>query len=377
MKKKIYYWSPFLSQIATCKAVINSAASLVKFGKDYESSILNFFGEFNSFNKDIINKNVKLLNFYRFNFQKYLPYRGLLKSRFSFLFFFILGFYPLKKIIKKDNPDYLIIHLITSLPLTLLFLNNFNTKFILRISGFPKMNFLRRIFWKITLKKIHLITCPTKNTVEYMKSLNLVESSKIKLLYDPVIIIEELNEKKNEHIDLKDYYLSVGRLTKQKNFLFLCKAFKKIIENNKDIKLVIAGEGEEKNKILSYINKNNLNKNILLLGYVKNIYPYFVNSKGFILSSLWEDPGFVLVEASFCKTPVLSSNAWPGPVELIKDKYNGILFENDNIESLVSRFEIFKNFDKNSLKINNLKESKKFTQFNHYLKLNKLLSIFY
>ena len=58
------------------------------------------------------------------------------------------------------------------------------------------MNLFRKIFWKITLKKIHLITCPTKNTLEYMKSLNLVDSSKIKLLYDPVLNIKEINKKK-------------------------------------------------------------------------------------------------------------------------------------------------------------------------------------
>ena len=58
------------------------------------------------------------------------------------------------------------------------------------------MNLFRKIFWKIALKKIHLITCPTKNTLEYMKSLNLVDSSKIKLLYDPVLNVKEINKKK-------------------------------------------------------------------------------------------------------------------------------------------------------------------------------------
>ena len=41
------------------------------------------------------------------------------------------------------------------------------------------MNFLRKILWKMTLKKIYLVTCPTKNTLEYIKSLNLTDSSKL------------------------------------------------------------------------------------------------------------------------------------------------------------------------------------------------------
>ena len=56
--KKIYYWSPFLSPIATSKAVINSAGSLMQFGSNYQSSILNFYGEFNKFDHEIKKKRI-------------------------------------------------------------------------------------------------------------------------------------------------------------------------------------------------------------------------------------------------------------------------------------------------------------------------------
>jgi glycosyltransferase involved in cell wall biosynthesis len=371
-KKKIYYWSPFLSSIATSKAVINSARSLMKYGVDYECYILNFFGEFNIF--DDSNSKVKFLNHYNFNFSKYLPYKGKIKSRFSFLLFFIMGYFPLKKILDKNKPDYLIIHLITSLPLFILIFFNLKTKFILRISGYPHMNFFRKLLWKIALKKIYLITCPTYNTLNYLKSLNIVDNSKIKLLYDPVINVRSINKKKKEKIDFKNYFLSVGRLTKQKNFMFLCKAFKKLIAENDSIKLIIAGSGEEDFQIKKFIKQNDLSKNIILLGYIKNIYPYFANAKGFILSSLWEDPGFVLIEASHCRTPVLSSNSWPGPIELIKDDFNGVTYENDNMESFLNKFKHFKNsVDIQNIKLNGLRLSKKFSVFNHYKNLTKLI----
>ena len=46
MKKKIFYWSPFFSNIATTKAVINSAISVKKFSKEkFEPSIVDVFGE--------------------------------------------------------------------------------------------------------------------------------------------------------------------------------------------------------------------------------------------------------------------------------------------------------------------------------------------
>ena len=373
-RKKIYYWSPFLSPIATCKAVISSANSLIRFGSDYEPFVLNFFGEFNKVNNANRNEKTKFLNYYNLDFIKFLPSKGKIGSRFSFLIIFLLGFFPLKKILKKNKPDYLIIQLITSLPLVLLIFFNFETKFILRISGYPRMNFLRKILWKIAFKKIYLITCPTNNTLNFIKSLNLIDPSKIKLLYDPVIEVKEINIKKNEKIDLDNFFLSVGRLTKQKNFMFLCKAFKELIKENNELKLVIAGSGEEESKLKRFINKHELQNNIILLGYVKNIYPYFKNSKGFILSSLWEDPGFVLIEASYCRASVLSSNSWPGPIELIKDKFNGIIFESNNMESFLKKFRYFIKLDNmHEIKLNNLKLSKKFTLFSHYKNLAKLI----
>lgn len=374
-KKKIYYWSPFLSKIATCRSVINSAKALNDFSSKYESFILNFFGEFNSFNTEIKKKNIKMLNYYNINLSKYLPYKGKIKSRFSFLILFFLGYFPLKNVIKKHQPEFLIIHLITSLPLILLILNKFNTKFILRISGYPRMNIFRKFIWKLAFKKIYLITCPTINTLNYIKSLNIIEDNKVKLLYDPIVSIKEINEKKKKEIEFKDYFLSVGRLTKQKNFLFLCKCFKKIVETNKSTKLVIVGEGEDKFKLKNFIKKNNLEENIILAGYKENIFPYFKKAKAFILPSLWEDPGFVLIEAAYCRTLVLSSNAWPGPIELIENEKNGIIFENNNLENFLNKFNSLINFDDtNFLKINNLKKCRNFTIFNHYKTFDKLLS---
>ena len=168
-------------------------------------------------------------------------------------------------------------------------------------------------------KKFFKVTFPTLESLEYFKSLKIVDNKKLFLLYDPVLTIKDLIQKKNEPIDeelnLKknDYFLSIGRLTKQKNFIFLIKCFAKIIKDHSNIKLVIIGTGEEKNKINSYIKANNLERNIILLGFQKNVYKFLKNCKAFILSSLWEDPGFVLIEAMANNCVVLSSNCPNGP----------------------------------------------------------------
>ena len=378
-KKKVYYWSPSLVNIATNKAVINSALSLQKYSDDFACSIINFFGEFSRFKDYIEDKNIGLINYYSQKIFDILPKHGKIKSRFSFIVIFLLAFFPLKKLIEKNKPDFIIVHLITSLPLILLIFFNFDTKFILRISGLPKLTLFRKFIWRNALKKIHLVTCPTQKTQEYILKQNLVSKDKIELLYDPVINVREIQKKRNEKLSIPiqdDYYCAIGRLTKQKNFMFLCKAFKKVINKYPNIRLLIIGEGEQKKFLTDYIKKNNLEKNIFLIGFLNNIFYILSRSKGFILSSLWEDPGFVLVEAAFCKVPIISSDCDNGPKELIKDNINGILFKSNNIENFLVKFDEIIKLKKNSNKLllNNLKMSKKFTLFNHYLNFKKILN---
>ena len=56
----------------------------------------------------------------------------------------------------------------TSLPIFLSLFLSKNTKIILRISGLPKINFIRHLFWKIFAKRIYKVTCPTKSTYDYI-----------------------------------------------------------------------------------------------------------------------------------------------------------------------------------------------------------------
>ena len=373
-KKKLYYWSPGFVHIATFKAVINSANSIDKYSYNYESSLINFFGEFNQYKEIIDKKKIKLINLFNENILNNLPKFGRIRSRISFLIIFIISFFPLKKLLKNEKPEFLIIHLVSSLPLVLLILFKFKTKFILRISGYPKLGFVRRMLWKIAFKKIYAVTCPTNLTKEKLLKLNIVDEKKLFILYDPII---ELKNKKKVRTKKKDYFLSVGRLTKQKNFLFLCKCIK-IIRDKFDnkIKLVIAGDGEDRNLIQNYIKNNKLEENIKLIGYKKEIHNYYLEAKATIVSSLWEDPGFVLIEAGYYRSLIISSNCESGPKELIKKNNNGILFESNNINSFIKEYQKYLNLSQKDIKsmiTENLKKVRLFTLFNHYKNFNKIL----
>ena len=147
MKDKIYYWGPFLSKVATVDAILNSSISLNKFFKNlYDVKIINVFGEFNEFRHKLEKNNIELISFQESKIINMFPKPGYLRSRFLSIYIFFKYFLSLKKLLKEQPPKFLIIHLITSLPLFIIFFFNIETKVILRISGIPKLNFFRKLF---------------------------------------------------------------------------------------------------------------------------------------------------------------------------------------------------------------------------------------
>lgn len=349
MIKKIYYWSPIISKIATTKAVVNSAKSLTSNSKKFDCTLINSVGEFSSYKKTLKKYNINIKNFYKFDLQKFLPNKGYVLSRISFLIIFFLSFFKLKKLLLRDKPDYLIIHLITSLPLFLNLIYNFNTKFILRISGLPKLNFFRKLFWKIAINKVYYVTCPTEETKKFLISNNLVKKNQVMVLYDPIIDFDDIkiSRKKISFYKKKfnNFILCVGRLTYQKNFSLIIKSFKDISSKKKNLNLVIAGEGEQKKKLMKLISELDLEKKVFLIGHNSDIYTLFNCSKIFCLTSLWEDPGFVLIEAAFLKTNIVSSDCPNGPKDFFKNTKYIYNFRSNNIKEL--NLKLFKIINKN------------------------------
>ena len=381
MKKTIYYWSPCLAKIATIKATINSAISLAKYSKMYEVKIIDVCGEWSKYKNYLSSQNIELVNL-SFNYYNILPKNGFIKSRISNLVIILISIIPLIFFMKNKKPDYFIIHLITSLPLILLNLINTKTKMILRISGFPKLNFFRKKLWLLSEKKIFKITCPTEDLKNDLLEKNIFRENKIVFLPDPVININEFIKKKfrNKGILIDDndkgFFIAVGRLTKQKNFMYLIDEFKKFSNIYPNEKLFIFGDGELKKEILRKIESNGMSENIKLCGYTDNIYKYMLKSKAFILSSLWEDPGFVMIESAICNLFVISSNCKNGPNEFLLRGKAGLIYESNVEDELFKKLDEFMKLDENTKFIRKVlakKNSRKFTLFRHYLSFKNII----
>ena len=379
--KKIFYWGPFIeNKIATIKAINNSVIGINRYSKIYKAKIINTIGEWNEFidstNKEFfINSN--------FNLIKILPKYGFLRSRISYLIISFISFFQLKKILSNDKPDFFVIHLLVTTPLLLFYLFRFRSKLIIRISGKPKLNFFRKNLWKFTSKNVYKVFCPTNETRELLVKKNIFNKDIIFTLRDPIIDLKKFKNLKSDN-NFKENFkknniILAGRLTKQKNFSLIVKA----IENNDYVKqkykIYIFGNGELEKELRKEIVKKKLEKIVFLMGYSSNIIKYMKNSKLFILTSLWEDPGFVLIEAAMCNLSIIASNCPSGPNEIIsKYEDGGLLFKNNDENSLNTKLvEYFKmeNHEILKKKIYAKKNIKDFTVFNHTKNLENYLKI--
>ena len=374
---KIFYWSPYIGKIATVKAVLNSAISIKKFSNyQNEVSIINCFGEWNLYKKLFLKQKIKEIVLQK-KLNVNINSNGFINSRLIYILAFFYLYFNLKKTLTSKKPDILIIHLLTYIPLLLFINNKLKTKLYLRISGKPKLGILRKFFWKLASKNIHKVFCPTVETKNDLIKLKIFPKNKVFFLPDPIINEQFKFKKKIELINrfkIKEegYYLAIGRLSEQKNFKFLINSFSK---NFKNSKLFILGEGELRYELEKTI-KQNFSKNIKLLGYKKNVIKYMNKAKAVIVPSLWEDPGFVMVEAAFNLTPLIISDCPSGSKEFIDKDKNGYLFKSNNEKSLIMKINKFEK-DKTIIvkkKIKNaLDKSLNYTDINHYRLLKKFI----
>ena len=375
--KKNYFWSPHINpQIATLKSVSNSLNSLTRYEKKSKNFLINVFGEWdehNFINVDKIdltsNKNLKKKKF-----------KGFINSRFLYLLIFFSSYFPLKKILIKNKPHFLINHLITSIPILLFIFNKFKTELILRISGYPKLNFFRFWLWKIASNKIKYVVCPTMETKDFLLKKKIFNKEQLIFIPDPILNIKKINILKKEKLETKfekPFYLSVGRFTKQKNHIFLINFFSENLQYLENYKLVIIGQGELERDYYKIIKDKKLDNKIEILGYKKNIFNYLYNAKCVISCSLWEDPGFIMIESACVGTPIISSDCPSGPKEFIGKNENGFIFNSNDKVSFKKALDDFIISSKDSINkklINAKKRSKLYTCFYNSKKLSNIIN---
>jgi len=166
-----------------------------------------------------------------------------------------------------------------------------------------------------------------------------ISRESIQVIPNPVIT-PELKAKVKEEIDHPWFQpgeppviISVGRLTAQKDFALLIRAFARARQTC-PARLVILGEGEDRTALTGLIRQLGLEKDVSLAGFVANPYPFMVHSSAFVLSSRWEGLPTVLIEALYCGLPVVATDCPSGPYEILQGGKYGKLVPVGSEENL-------------------------------------------
>lgn len=178
---------------------------------------------------------------------------------------------------------------------------------------------------------------------------------RIKTIYNPVVsamLIKRAKEAVNHPWfapGQPPVILAVGRLTRQKDFPTLIRAFD-VVQRTRPARLMILGEGEDRPSLEALVRQLDLNDSVCLPGFVNNPYAYLSRASVFVLSSIWEGLPTVLIEALAVGVPVVSTDCESGPREILDDgKYGRLVAVNDSI-ALSEAIE--KTLDQTPTKIN-------------------------
>ena len=240
-------------------------------------------------------------------------------------------------------------------------------------SGWSK-NIIKKIIYKIFLQMADGVMV---NSYEFKRQMNKFFNISPKCIYNPLNkreIIFQSNLKKvkifkrNKSLKL----INIGRFVEQKDQITFLKALK-LIKNKIDFEAIIIGKGKLKNNLISFIKKNDLNKNVKIINFQKNPYNFIKQSDIMILTSLYEGLPNVLLEALVLKKFIISSDCPTGPKEILLNGKGGLIFKRGNFNQLSKKI-IFYVQNKNSCKKllnNSLKEIHRFDykkNLNYYFK---------
>lgn len=192
---------------------------------------------------------------------------------------------------------------------------------------------------RLAYRQATTVVAVSKGVAEDLQKVIGVAPEKIKVIYNP-IDTADLVKKAAEpiaHPWLRDkeppVILGIGRLTPQKDFGTLIKAFSEVRAKHHS-RLIILGDGEQRAELELLACKLGVADDIWMPGFMENPFQWMRSATVFVLSSRYEGFPNVLVQALACGARVISTDCHSGPAEILSHGYPGRLFPVGNVSAL-------------------------------------------
>ncbi|MFC1967387.1 glycosyltransferase family 4 protein [Chloroflexota bacterium] len=139
----------------------------------------------------------------------------------------------------------------------------------------------------------------------------------------------------------KDYIFTIGRLTRFKRIDLIFRALALLKGDGKEVKLVIGGDGEDKQRLIQTAGIMGLENQVSFTGRIadERVRELLAGARAVIFPTTNEPFGIVPLEAMACGTPVIVSNSG-GPMETVIDGQTGLLFHPDDAADLARKIDI-------------------------------------
>lgn len=200
---------------------------------------------------------------------------------------------------------------------------------------FPAAPFIiSRFLANFVFKKADHCICISKSVLNYLKEIKEIgDVTKTSIVYYGIDNSQQMTSEVNNSKNVK-VIGAVGRLVEQKNYPVLFNAFKGLLLNNPKLKLSIVGEGKLEKKLKEFANYLGISDSIEWVGKTHSVDMEFKRMDIFVLPSIYEGFGLVLLEAMLHKVPIIASNTSAIP-EVLGGQYKG-LFESNSDADLLS-----------------------------------------
>ena len=198
-----------------------------------------------------------------------------------------------------------------------------------------KLNTLSsRIIYPLADEIVAVSNAVADDLARYLK----MNRSRIKTIYNPVVtksLLEKAAQKAEHRFFDADVpvLISVGRLSEQKDFPNLIKAFY-IVKKQLDARLIILGEGEDRKALEDLVQDLQLSDFIDMPGFVDNPYAFMAASDLFVSSSAWEGLPTVLIEAMASGSNVVATDCPGGTSEILEAGKYGAMVPVNNSQAL-------------------------------------------
>ena len=286
---------------------------------------------------------IKIFPFLPIIARNHLNFKGILNFLVSIFIFFIKT-----KSIRNDENDVIYLNTLAVLPMLFYFTKTKKITHIHEILN--NRRFIHRMINKIAIVKSDLLICVSKAVKSNMELASISNREKIKLVYNGISFDENLNSAPTPFIIDKNKinFCLIGRIKpSHKGHNLLVDAISELSVtslNNSHFYFVgstVKGQENILDDLKSKIHELNLENNITILSFVKNIDIIYKNIDVAIVPSVFDDPfPTTVLEAMFFCKPVIGTNVGGIP-EMISDKETGFIVKRDCSKELSQKIYYF------------------------------------